>query len=108
MNGHELIQKERQRQIEVIGYTKYEDSQKYSPGTLLAAAECYYKEHDSNPNVIPQDWPWGSDYWKPSKDRVRELTKAGALYLAEFDLSCNTYAKAMAGNCAAEIDKYSL
>ena len=31
------------------------------------------------------DWPWGSEYWKPSEDPVRNLVKAGALIAAEID-----------------------
>jgi len=30
-------------------------------------------------------WPWGSEWWKPSKDPIRDLVKAGALIAAEID-----------------------
>lgn len=31
----------------------------------------------------PAGWPWEMKWWKPSDDEVRNLTKGGALFLAE-------------------------
>lgn len=30
-------------------------------------------------------WPWSREAWKPTGDRVRDLTKAGALIAAAID-----------------------
>jgi hypothetical protein len=34
---------------------------------------------------VPSSWPWDYDWWKPSDDPIRNLTKAGALIAAEID-----------------------
>ena len=35
-------------------------------------------------------WPWNGSYWKPTPDdRIKELTKAGALIAAEIDRLLN-------------------
>lgn len=35
--------------------------------------------------IIPQWWPWSSQYWKPTGEPVRDLVKAGALIAAAID-----------------------
>lgn len=35
--------------------------------------------------LAPAAWPWDKEWWKPSKDQVRNLVKAGALIAAEID-----------------------
>lgn len=91
--GAELIAEERQRQIEVEGYTKEHDA-KHTHGSLASAAICYaipseYRKYSYCPlrkERVPDFWPWGLEYWKPCpKDRIRELVKAGALIAAEID-----------------------
>lgn len=94
--GIELIAEERQRQIEVEGWTKEHDAQ-HKNCELVKAAICY-----ADPNVyyhqenrimrvrIPNRdfWPiqWDVCWFKPSpEDRVRDLVKAGALIAAEID-----------------------
>lgn len=83
--GIELIAEERQRQIEVEGWTPEHDAE-HEYGELAIAACCYaWKEGDAYP--CRQDWwPWADEWWKPSpKNRIRELQKAGALIAAEID-----------------------
>ena len=91
--GIELITEERQRQIEVEGWTKEHDAE-HKNGELAKAAICY-----ADPNVychqenriirhrIPNHfWPkqWDIHWFKPT-DRIRDLVKAGALIAAEID-----------------------
>ena len=79
----ELIADERQRQIEVEGWTKQHDLI-HKDGELVAAALCYIDA----PNIkgMPPFWPWDFEWFKPTpNDRVRELVKAGALLMAEQD-----------------------
>lgn len=93
MNGAERIAAERQRQIEVEGYTAEHDRQ--LAGQLALAAASYALQHmrrmrlnlPYDPEVEPpHEWPWHPRYWKPTPDdRVKELTKAGALIAAAID-----------------------
>lgn len=82
------IIEERKRQIEKEGYTpEHDDEHKY--WELIDAAVCYidtpyYDAWVKNGKDIPDNWPWDKKYWKPTpNDRIRELTKAGALIAAE-------------------------
>lgn len=88
--GVELIAEERQRQIEVEGWTaEHDDNHIY--GDLARAAACYAMPHDDRRVDdtfvgIPILWPWAANWWKPSpENRIRELQKAGALIAAEID-----------------------
>jgi hypothetical protein len=77
--GIELIAEERQRQIEVEGWTKEHDSG-HRNNELIDAAMQYLGAD------LISCWPWGDESYKPSPDnRVRELQKAGALIAAEID-----------------------
>lgn len=92
MTGIELIAEERQRQIEVEGWSIAHDDE-HKDFELGYAARCYEQEPAERDLMggetdlktgVPQDWPWDDEYWKPTPDnRVRELQKAGALYYAE-------------------------
>lgn len=89
MTGIELIAAERQRQIDVEGWTLASDS-RYEDGELAMAATCYAATNDlkilRQPSKIPMYWPWNAKWWKPTPDdRIRELQKAGALIAAEID-----------------------
>jgi hypothetical protein len=83
----DLIAAERARQIEEIGYTPEHDTA--HPGDCARAAIVYTRDHDRRTwdEVAdkPYDWPWSPESYRPSSDRVRELTKAGALVAAEID-----------------------
>ena len=92
-SGIELIAEERIRQIEVEGYTTDHDDS-YESGQMAKAAAAYslaedYRKHapeDTVKKEPPFFWPWDDKHWKPnSQDRIRELTKAGALIAAEID-----------------------
>lgn len=76
--GAELIAAERQRQIDVEGWTPEHDAG-YRNDDLTNAARAYLEQS-------PRVWPWALFHYKPTPDdRVRELTKAGALIAAEID-----------------------
>ncbi len=96
MNGIELIAAERQRQIEVEGWTPEHDDEHIS-GQMADAASCFARTK-KGPYVslgvdwgghhvrVPHRWPWHASWWKPTPDdRIRELAKAGALIAAEID-----------------------
>jgi hypothetical protein len=85
MSAIELIAAERQRQIEVEGWSPEHDDQ-HRRGELARAAACYAvgsnELRDGHNGVMP----WESRWWKPSPDnRVRDLVKAGALIVAEIE-----------------------
>lgn len=92
--GAELIAEERQRQIDVEGWTKEHDTQ-HKDGELAKVAICYadpvphYKVINRLTQVrVPNFnfWPktWGLGWFKPT-NRIRNLVKAGALIAAEID-----------------------
>lgn len=76
--GAELIAAERRRQVEVEGYTAEHDAQRGHPEELVRAALCYA-------SGFSDGWPWRPRDYKPGRDRVRELVKAGALIAAAID-----------------------
>jgi len=73
---------ERQRQVEVGGWTPAHDDV-YEDAELSRAAAAYalQGDHDFGP---PTDWPWPKEWWKP-RDERRNLIRAGALVLAEIE-----------------------
>jgi len=80
------IKVERQRQIEVEGWTPEHDDQ-HEYADLMTAAMTYLwhgtdKGAPLHDDGTPWGWPWDSRWWKP-KDRRRNLIRAGALMLAE-------------------------
>ncbi len=84
MTGIELITDERQRQIEKEGFTAEHDKQ-YTDGQLIGAAMTYAMPSDLR-YPINGIWPWTMEWFKPTpNNRIRELTKAGALIAAEID-----------------------
>ncbi len=85
LNGIALIARERQRQQEVKGFTPKHDDQ-HGSGELSWAAALYVLPPEIGESVFhsyPGLWPWESAF-KPG-DRIRELTKAGALTVAEIE-----------------------
>lgn len=93
--GIELIAKERQRQIEVEGWTPEHDAEHWNH-SLVKAAACYAlgtrkfeRTFGNDQNRVTLDfdfWPWHDDFWKPTpENRVKDLVKAGALIAAEID-----------------------
>ena len=101
--GIELIAEERQRQIEIEGYTDDHDF-KHNPRDFVHAAKTYLmssdltlysKEfspsnnwHQTNEpfyrNEIERSWPWEQESFKPTSD-IQDLIKAGALIAAAID-----------------------
>jgi hypothetical protein len=85
--GAALIAQERERQVNVEGWTPEHDAE-HTDGVLVDAARAYALAvltpgYDrGNP---PVGWPWDEGWWKPSDDPVRNLVKAGALIAAEID-----------------------
>jgi hypothetical protein len=91
-SGIELIAAERQRQIEVEGWTASHDDNYHDDGGLLEAGIAYAiagREGEDVDKVLKQGnvhWPWGKKWWKPVKgNQIRNLVKAGALIAAEID-----------------------
>jgi len=97
--GCELIANERQRQIDVEGYTEKQDSQyvcsELTDAAIIYAMRGYWKKR-LNPLIIGNEsepglmWPFAPEKFKPSQQeypngRIRDLIKAGALIAAELD-----------------------
>lgn len=94
--GIEIIAEERQRQIEVEGWTPEHDDAHFN-NDLANAAATYAMDANCRTAVtnlvpecelagVPPTWPWDKVWYKPTPDdRVRELAKAGALIAAEID-----------------------
>lgn len=87
MTGAERISAERRRQVEQEGFDAAHDTQ-HSPHELKRAAMCYTVAEGPN-DPMPPEWPWEARWWKP-KDKVRNLKRAGALYLAAADAAERT------------------
>lgn len=90
-DGASLIAAERERQIEAEGWT-HEHDDSHAWGELALAAACYAlpERITRGPALtrrfyVHRFWPWEVRFWRPTGDRVRELTKAGALIAAEID-----------------------
>lgn len=75
---------ERQRQIDVEGWTPEQDD-RYTTGELADAA-ANYAAFAGQQRKYPYTgwWPWADSWWKPTTRR-RDLVKAGALILAELE-----------------------
>lgn len=76
---------ERQRQIDVEGWTPEHDED-HKDGSLAVAGACYALNYPgvNIGSVIESLWPWADSWWKPTTRR-RDLVKAGALILAELE-----------------------
>jgi hypothetical protein len=87
--GVSRIAAERTRQMEAEGFSLDHDDQ-HTDGELALAAAAYAipaecRDFAENGTPFPFPDTWSPEWWKPSVDRVRELTKAGALIAAEID-----------------------
>ena len=89
-NGIVLITAERKRQLEIEGYTEAHDDT-HVDGEIANAAACYTATRERRltlmaPRKGPSLWPWDMEDYHPSPgDRIKELSKAGALIAAEID-----------------------
>jgi hypothetical protein len=92
--GSELIAIERKRQIEELGFDYTNDSL-YANNQLEQAAATYALLPVMSKAMLKEDgvpylWPWDAKYFNPTpNDRIKELTKAGALIAAEIDRLLN-------------------
>ena len=93
--GVDLIAIERQRQIDVEGWTPEHDDE-HTHCELIDASLCHAGVagsqlldadggEEAKVEMMKQAWPWDRDWWKPSSDPVINLVKAGALIAAEID-----------------------
>lgn len=91
-DGADAIKAERQRVLQVEGYTMHGDDQ-YEHGELILAAISYARvtqETAASGRLPPPEWPWRSEMWKPGDlgniaARKRCLEKAGQFLAAEWD-----------------------
>ncbi|MCC6192246.1 MAG: hypothetical protein IT318_24710 [Anaerolineales bacterium] len=87
--GNALIKAERRRQLQVERWTAEHDDE-HEDGALEQAAHCYWTAQNAQaepPGAAPgwpSEWPWDIAWWKP-RDRLSNLIRAGALYLAGAD-----------------------
>lgn len=90
VNFSELAQSvviaERKRQVDEKGCDDYCDDS-YVAGELARAASCY-ANLAGKPGSMSTAWPWKEATFKPSDDKLRDLSKAGALILAEIERVC--------------------
>jgi len=92
--GVELIAEERQRQIEVEGWTAEHDAI-HQDGEMAMAAAVYAWPTTYMATGAPRCaiitkrelWPWDDKWYKPNQqeNKVADLIKAGALIAAEID-----------------------
>lgn len=93
--GQMSIQRERQRQISVEGFS-IEHDDKHDDLSLYLAANCYYFAGELGRRIlsnevpvdvipVPDRWPWEHVFWKPGTTSRRNYEKAGALYMAEVE-----------------------
>lgn len=98
---------ERQRQIEVEGWTPEHDDE-HGEGEIALAAACYAvasTPHHATEHMrhitFARYWPWAADWWKPRGPR-ENLVRAGALILAEIERLDRTASKASHGESDGE------
>jgi len=87
--GTDLIAQERQRQVDIEGWTAEHDRQ-HQNKELAQAAAAYILDYaihlTRTRRWFDWPWPWSEKWWKPTPDDpVRQLVKAGALVAAEID-----------------------
>jgi hypothetical protein len=92
--GVKAIADERERQLQVEGFSRDYDQQ-YREGELARAATAYVQlaamdlQVGSRKHIASQEppffWPWAQEWWKPV-DARRDLVRAGAMIAAQIDL----------------------
>lgn len=85
-NGCGLIAKERVRQIEEEKWSNEHDDENTDGELVLAAVSYALPPNDAVEREVFYPSNWNEFWYKPTpNDRIRELTKAGALIAAEID-----------------------
>lgn len=88
--GLDFIAEERQRQIEVEGWSIEHDAV-HTNGELASAASAYAHQIYFMDSKVPMQWPFEKEWWKPTpEDKIKQLAKAGALIAAEIDRLINS------------------
>lgn len=82
MSAIDDVAAERQRQVEVEGWTASHDDT-HQNGELTLAAACYAC-CDQFPAYALNMWPYDAEWWKPKTNR-RNLVMAAALLVAEIE-----------------------
>jgi hypothetical protein len=82
MTGTELIEMEREHQIE-RGFDTKNDAV-YTSNELIDAAEAHMSHGVQDDDYCLATWPWDYQFFKPTS-RLENLVKAGALIAAEID-----------------------
>ena len=100
---------ERQRQIEVEGWTAEHDD-RHTNGEIVAAAAFYALHGSREANLISACgagdlWPWLSSEWKKPGNHRRNLVKAAALLIAEIERLARLDAPHPAGDQASHHPK---
>lgn len=103
-----LAIEERNRQIAVEGFTEADDDEATAGNLALAGALYMMPDSERDYEILvdadgdidgsgavmvrserasaPKQWPWAAGWWKPTADdRLRELSKAVALGIAEME-----------------------
>lgn len=88
-SGAERIAAERRRQVEVEGYDALHDAmngtEQLTDAAIAYALVSEYPGEHHQRRTRDTWWPWADEAWKPTGDKVRDLTKAGALIAAAID-----------------------
>ena len=94
LTSAEAFLAERMKQTGIKNFTPENDDQ-YKAGELVRASHAYsyhagLPDKQRSDKTPPSCWPWDTIHWHPAignstEARLRELEKAGALLLAEFD-----------------------
>lgn len=74
---------ERQRQIDVEGWTTAHDD-RYAHPELVAAGLCYLDPKNQIRKWPPRAWPWDREWWKPKGYR-RNFIRGMALLVANIE-----------------------
>lgn len=84
--GANLIHQERQRQVDVLGWSATTDDT-YDSNQLLDAASTYITsaQYGKAEALRSEQWPWKNEYPFNPSTSIRDLVKAGALIAAEID-----------------------
>ena len=99
MSAIDDVAAERKRQIEVEGWDAAHDKT-HDNGDLATAGACYALVNSNYvtyidllgvdvaiqvKRLVDTIWPWGRQWWKPKRDRRRNLVRAAALIVAEIE-----------------------